>query len=305
MFHGRTYRQRPLGDVLDEIETMDCPYFFFADDNILGYGQKAEERALALFRGMIDRRMRKSWACQVGIDFAHNPEVLRWARRAGCIGVFVGFESINEESLKRMHKVRNLRVGVDNYHSVIARIHNHDMAVHGAFVFGGDGDHKDTFERTIDFLWDSKIDSAQLTILTPLPGTRLYSRLRREGRLLRTNYPEDWKCYDFAEAVFRPMHMTPGELEEGIFQVYKHTTSRTASLRRAIGTFVRTNPQGTVIAHSLNRGLGSLAVRKYRAVKGATTPGRVDIRMSHPAADGGCGDATTTGERVDAGLSQR
>ena len=84
---------------------------------------------------------------------------------------------------------------------------------------------------------------------------------------MRTNYPDDWRHYDFAEAVFVPKHMSPDELEEGIYQVYKHTTSRIASFRRALGTLVRTNPRGTYIAHSLNRGLGSLAARKYRFVK--------------------------------------
>jgi radical SAM superfamily enzyme YgiQ (UPF0313 family) len=267
-YYGRMYRQKPVEDVLNELESLECKYFFFADDNILGYGKAAEQRAIRLFQGMIERRLNKEWACQVGIDFASNPEVLKYARKAGCIGVFIGFESVNEESLKGMHKVRNLRVGVNNYIEVIRRIHEHGMAVHGAFVFGGDGDRKDVFHRSIDFLLDSKIDSAQLTILTPLPGTRLYNRLLLEGRLLRTNYPEDWEFYDFAEAVFVPKHMSPYELEEGVLQVYRHTTSRTTSLRRAFGTLVRTNPRGTFIAYSLNRGLGSLAGMKYRSVYG-------------------------------------
>ena len=285
-FHGRTYRQRPVEEVLDELESLDCNYFFFSDDNILGYGTEAEHRAIRLFQGMVERRLNKEWACQVGIDFANNPHVLKHARKSGCIGAFIGFESINEETLRSMHKVRNLRVGVSNYVQVIKRIHDHGMSVHGAFVFGGDGDKKDVFRRTIEFLFDSKIDSAQLALLTPLPGTRLYARLRQEGRLLRTNYPDDWKHYDFAEAVFRPKHMTPDELEDGIIQAYLHTTSRITSLRRALGTLVRTNPRGTIIAYLLNRGHGSLAIRKYQSVRNSK-PSRADLScLFYPATDG-------------------
>jgi len=299
--HGRTYRQRPVDDVLDEIESLGCGYFFFADDNVLGYGMDAEERAIRLFRGMVGRGLNKAWACQVGIDFASSPDVLRHARRAGCVGVFIGFESINEESLRGMHKARNLRVGVSNYRAVVRRIHDYGMAVHAAFVFGADGDKRDTFDRTAEFLLDSGIDSAQLTILTPLPGTKLYERLRREGRLLRTDYPDDWKYYDFAEAVFRPMHMSPGELEEGVYRVYTTTTSRKVSLRRAFHTFWRTNPRGTVIAYSLNRGLGSLAARKYRFVKATRCVATAHLPWSGAAAEGVCGEVDGVedgGERV-------
>jgi len=285
--HGRTYRQRPVDAVLGEIESLECGYFFFADDNVLGYG--IEERAIRLFRGMVERGLNKAWACQVGIDFARNPEVLSHARRAGCIGVFIGFESINEESLRGMHKARNLRVGISNYRTVVRKIHDYGMAVHAAFVFGADGDKRDTFDRTAEFLLESGIDSAQLTILTPLPGTRLYERLHRDGRLLRTNYPEDWQYYDFAEAVFRPAHMSPGELEDGVLRVYRTTTSRTTSLRRAFRTFVRTNPRGTVIAYALNRGLGSLATRKYRFAQATRPVAPPHLPWTDTAAEGICG----------------
>jgi len=267
-FNGRTYRQRPVEEVLDELECLNCQEFFFSDDNILNYGQKAEQRAIQLFRGMVERGLNKRWVSQVGIDFGNSPDVLKWAHKAGCLAVHIGFESINEESLQSMRKARNLNIGVRNYREVIYRIHDHGIGVHGAFILGSDGDMKDIFQSTIEFILDSKIDSASFTISTPLPGTRLYKRLSSEGRLLRTNYPDDWKHYDFAEAVFRPKHMTPDELEEGVYQVYKHTTSRATSLKRAFNSFSQTkNLPMTASAYSLNRGLGSFATRKYQCVK--------------------------------------
>ena len=269
-FHGRTYRQRSVEEVLDELEALDCKEFFFSDDNILGYGKDAEERAIQLFRGMLKRGLNKRWVSQVGIDFANNPEVLKYAQKAGCMAVLIGFESVNEEALQSMHKVRNLKVGVRNYKEIIKRIHDHGIRIDGAFVFGSDGDRKDVFQRTTEFILDTKIDIAQLTILTPLPGTRLYDRLRSEARLLRTNYPDDWKHYDLFEAVFRPKHMTPDELEDGVCQVYKRVASRLTSLRRALDLLIQKKSldlYGAVITYLWNRGYYSFWMKKYEHMK--------------------------------------
>ena len=170
-----------------------------------------------------------------------------------------------------MHKVRNLRVGVGNYGEVVNRIRDHGIGVIGAFIFGGDGDTSDVFHRTVDFILDSKMDGIQLSILTPLPGTRLYTRLQQEGRLLRTDYPDDWRYYDFLEVVYRPRNMSPNELKEGVTQVYKRTTSRLASARRALHSLLQTgtpNLYGAAAAYLWNRGYGSLWMRKCRHMKG-------------------------------------
>ena len=264
-FYDRTYRQRPVDEVLDEIESLDCKEFFFADDNLLNYGEEAEQRAIRLFKGMYERGLKKCWMSQVGIDFANNPEILKWAQKSGCLGVHIGFESISEESLQGIRKIRNLKVGVRNYRDVISKIHSHGIGVHGAFVLGNDGDDKDIFERTVEFILNSKIDTASFTILTPLPGTRLYRRLSSEGRLLLTNYPEDWKYYDCERAVFKPKHMTPEELEDGVYRIYQQVDSRVVSLKRAFNSFAETKKLPvSVVAYSLNRGLGVLATKKYR-----------------------------------------
>jgi len=287
--HGRTYRQRPIHEVLGELETLNCKEFFFSDDNILGYGKDAEERAIQLFRGMVERGLNKRWLSQVGIDFANNLEVLKWAQQAGCSAVLIGFESVNEEALQAMHKVRNLKVGVRNYKEVIKRIHDHGIRIVGAFVFGSDGDKKDVFQRTMEFILDTKIDMAQLTILTPLPGTRLYDRLRCEARLLRTNYPDDWRHYDLFEAVFRPKHMTPDELEDGVRQVYERVASRLISLRRALDLLVHTGSldwYGAVVTYQVNRGYRSFWMKKYEQMKNGLPSGVRDSYLSHPATDG-------------------
>lgn len=272
-FNGRTYRLRPVEEVLAELETLDSKELLLSDDNILSHGKEGEERAIRLFRGMKERGLNKRWVSQAGIDFGNSPEVLKWAQKSGCYAVMIGFESINEETLKGMRKSRNLKIGVAGYGEIIKRIQAHGIGVYGQFVLGSDGDRKDVFQRTIDFVLGSKMDTASYTIATPLPGTRLFKRLEQEGRLLRTNFPDDWEIYDYAHAVFRPMHMAPEELEDGVYEVYQQTTSRVTSLKRAVNSLWRTrNLPVTLIAYSLNRGFGSLATSKWELGRGPSAP---------------------------------
>ena len=285
-FNGHLYRQRPVEQVLDELETLNTKYFFFSDDNILGHGKQAEERAIRLFRGMADRGLKKQWGCYVGIDFANNPEVLKYAKKAGCLGVFIGFESINEESLQGMHKVRNLRVGVKNYKEVIRKIHDYGIGILGSFVLGSDGDRKDVFDRTTEFILDSKIDATQLSILNPLPGTRLYQRLKQEGRLLRTNYPDDWKYYDFTNVLFKPKNMTPEELDEGVARMHRNLSSRTTALKRALFSVIITrNLPGAAIAYIGNRTAGNLWAKRGRATNDSTSSDLKGDYLQHTSPD--------------------
>lgn len=266
LFNGHKYRQRPVEDVLDELEKLPRKFFMFSDNNILGHGKKAEERAIRLFKGMVDRGIKKRWGCYVGIDFVNNPEVLKWAKKAGCSSCFIGFESLNEESLKEIQKTRNLKMGVDHYKEVVQKIHDNGIGlIIGSFVMGNDHDYLDIFQRTTDFILESKIDTAQLSILNPFPGTRLYKRLEKEGRLLCKNYPHDWQYLDFTKVLYKPKNMTPDQLREGVAQVYRDTSSRLISLKRAITSYKETKDLlGAIVAYFGNRSSGNL----WRKVSG-------------------------------------
>jgi len=282
-FNGRKYRARPVEEVLDELETMDSKNIFFLDNTILGYGEKAEQRAIQLFRGMVDRGLNKRWYSQVNIDIAYSPEVLKWAKKSGCSGLAIGFESISEDALQAMHKVRNLKVGVGRYKEGGKRVHEHGIPIAGAFVLGSDGDTKDVFQRTTEFVLDANVDASQFTIITPLPGTRLYNSLQQEGRLLYTNYPDDWAHYDFTEVVFRPNHMTPDELMEGVTQMYRDTGTRVKSLKRAFTTFIQTKSLiGAFIAYVWNHESTSLWMQKYEYMKNLSPSGVSDSCLPRP-----------------------
>lgn len=282
-FNGRKYRARLVEEVLDELETIDNKNIFFSDNTILGYGQKAEQRAIQLFQGMVDRGLNKRWYSQVNIDIAYSPEVLKWAKKSGCSGLAIGFESISEDALQAMHKVRNLKVGVGRYKEGVKRVHEHGIPIAGAFVLGSDGDTKDVFRRTTEFVLDANVDASQFTIITPLPGTRLYNSLQQEGRLLYTNYPDDWAHYDFTGVVFRPKHMTPDELMEGVTQMYRDTGTRVTSLKRAFTTFIQTKSLiGAFIAYAWNHESGSLWMQKYEYMKSLSPSEVKDTCLSRP-----------------------
>jgi radical SAM superfamily enzyme YgiQ (UPF0313 family) len=211
-FNGCQYRQRPIEEILDELEIIPKKLLFFFDDNIIGYGKEAQERAISLFKGMVKRRIKKRWVSQASLNFADNEEVLKWAAKAGCKMIFLGLESESEEQLHETGKKLNLRMGVDAYRDVIRKIHRHGISVNAGFIFGMDYDNVESINRRFDYMINSQIDAFQTTILTPLPGTALFEKFNNEGRLLKTDFPEDWKYYDYAEPVIQPANMTPEEL---------------------------------------------------------------------------------------------
>ena len=114
--------------------------------------------------------LRKSWGSQVCITIAEHDDLLRAAAEAGANTFYIGFESIDAESLKSVDKKINLRPIIRNYKKTIKKIHDHGIGVIGGFILGTDGDTKDIFDKTIEFIHETGIDGSQFTIMTPFPG---------------------------------------------------------------------------------------------------------------------------------------
>ena len=108
-FNGNHYRQRPVEEVLDELETIPHDRVYFVDDNIIGYNKKSTERAKALFKGMIERGIKKDWYCQASLNFADDEEVLEYAAKSGCRMVLIGIESEKVHQLEEANKKLNLK----------------------------------------------------------------------------------------------------------------------------------------------------------------------------------------------------
>jgi len=226
-YNGRRYRRRPTNEILDELETIPNEMLFFVDDNIVGYGERCQQQALELFQGMVERGLKKQWFCQASMNIADDPHLLEWAARAGCRMIFLGVEADDPDALTEMNKRLNLKYGTTSYENSFERIHRAGIAVLGAFIFGTDGDTPEKLYRRADYMINSSVDVMQITIMTPLPGTRLYDRLRSEGRLLFTDFPKDWGRYDLTSLVHQPRDMEYLELRETlrdcILRVYDPT----------------------------------------------------------------------------------
>lgn len=203
-FYGRKYRKRPLDLVLRELEELrkTNAFAFFVDDNIVA----DRSYSLPLFEGM--KGMGFKWLSHAPIDFAADRELMKAAGESGCIGMFVGFESLNQEALTAMGKQTNR---ARSYLADAQAFRDHGIGILGSFVLGYDGDTPDVFEKTLRFCEEARLESAIFPILTPYPGTSVRKRLDAEGRIISN----DWRDYDMEHVTFRPNAMTVEQLQEG------------------------------------------------------------------------------------------
>jgi radical SAM superfamily enzyme YgiQ (UPF0313 family) len=201
-FFGRTYRCRPVQDVVNELGTFNGgKYFFFVDDNIVGKPKFAKE----LFRAIIPYKIR--WFGQASVTIAKDDELLELAAASGCIGLLIGFESIYPASLATVAKSINV---VDDYEEIIRKIHSKGIGIHGFFITGLDEDNEDVFERTVRFAQKMRLESAGFAYPMPLPGTDFYDSLDKEGRIIT----KEWSRYA-NEIVFEPKLMSRNVLQKG------------------------------------------------------------------------------------------
>lgn len=263
-FNGSSYRLRNIENVIDEIRSIKSKRIFIVDDNIVGSGPKYIRRAKEFFDRLQD--CNKEWGGQTCLNIVEHDDVLKSAQRSGCKAFLVGFESLDAATLDSMHKSVNLRPNSRNFRDAIKKIHDHGIAIVGCFIFGTDGQHKDAFRRTIDFVLENEIDAVQMTLETPLPGTAFYRQMQEEDRLLLTHYPEDWRHYTIFEPVFRMNGMSPREAYEGLLGAYAEVSSLKSSLVRGLRTFRNTRSLfSTGISFSWN-------YQAYKTLRHTPTP---------------------------------
>lgn len=187
---GVRYRFRPAENVVEEVRSLNGRTIYFVDDNIIGNPERAKD----LFRALAPLQQR--WASQVTINFAYDDELMRLAKESGCQGVFIGFETLSQSSVRDAGKGVNRP---DKYLDGIARIHKAGIKVWGSFIFGFDNDDLETFRETLDFIERSKMEFAQFSLMTPLPGTALFRQFEEEDRILH----RDWRLFDLGAVVFK------------------------------------------------------------------------------------------------------
>jgi radical SAM superfamily enzyme YgiQ (UPF0313 family) len=223
-FNGRIYRQRPVEDVLDELEKNLGKFksVIFADDNLVGQTKKHRENALKLFKGIVDRGLKFQWFSQVTVDIAEDDEVLEWAAKSGCKILLVGIEAETTEGLDYMNKTVNKRKGgVAYYQKAFEKINQHGIAVLGTFILGLETDTAQDIRNRAEFIVKSRVDAVQCSILTPFPGTKLYQRIKDNGQIACKNFPEDWNHFRFMDLAFHHPKMETNELAEEIEKAWR------------------------------------------------------------------------------------
>jgi radical SAM superfamily enzyme YgiQ (UPF0313 family) len=212
---GLRYRQRTAADVLAELRGIPQQSICFLDDNLIGHTAESKARAKAIFSGMIAEKMHKRWWMQASINLAEDEEVVRLAAKAGCMFALIGFETTDDSLLSDMGKGVNLKTGTQNYAAVVSTLHRHGIGVLGAFIIGNDGETEQTYRDIADLIIHAGVDIVQVSILTPLPGTRLMEQLTASGRVILDDYPADWDKYRFSYLTHRPEGPTADAVYRG------------------------------------------------------------------------------------------
>ena len=201
---GKKYRYRSTENVLAELRRYDSRkhVIFFYDDNFAANRKHTKE----LLEGMIRENLKFTWTTQVRADVAQDIELVELMKRAGCHTVYIGFESVNPDSLEAMKKKQT----VEEITAAVKVLHKHRIHIHGMFVYGFDQDDWKTVKRTVRFAKKSGLSSTQFLILTPLPGTEFHEKVASENRIQF----QDWALYDAHHAVFRPARFSIFDLQK-------------------------------------------------------------------------------------------
>ena len=235
-FNGKSSRRRTVDDVIGEIQRIkewrrnqlvdqmvkgpvwhrvmtglkiltgieDGAIFAFVDDLHNSNRDYCKKLWTAL------KELNIKWGAQCTLFLGSEPDMVKLAAESGCVAMFVGMESINQDVLADMNKPFNQE---KNFADQIQCFHDHGIMVNPGIIFGSDGDDESVFENTIDFLIKCRVELAYINISTPLPGTVLFERLKAEGRI----FDWDWSHYDGKHVVYQPKRMTPKVLQEGFF----------------------------------------------------------------------------------------
>ena len=201
------------------------------DDNLIGTRPEHIARAKDLFRAMAQADLRKEWIAQATINFADDEELLALAAKAGCRGVFIGFESPTPEGLQEIGKKFNLLKGRD-FRASVRRIQRHNILVAGSFIMGLDIDEPGIGKRIAEAAGQYGVDNLNVLFLTPLPGTRLWDQMKAQGRIALDTFPDDWKYYTLTFPVARYKHFSLNGIIQEMISCNRDFYSMPRILRR-------------------------------------------------------------------------
>lgn len=226
--YGKTYRHKEIDQLVKEVNEVKRLWKFaqigFADDNM--FLDKSFSRQL------LERfaKMNFAWYAQTDISIADHDDLLKLMHECGCRVLFIGFESVIEQNLRRFSGNPIKRVSINRYSEIIDKIQRNGIGVYGSFIIGLDGDDETTAEKTLDFIINNHLMGAQITLLTPFPGSRLRERLSRENRIL----DKKWSDYTAWNPVIKHPRLSPNEMENALLSIYSRMYDKENSRNRAV-----------------------------------------------------------------------
>jgi radical SAM superfamily enzyme YgiQ (UPF0313 family) len=215
----KTYINRPVDDVIKDINTLKTRHIMFIDDNFIGNPKWTKELLRAI------KPLQLKWNAAVTSNIVDMPILLDDMKEAGCQSLFIGFESINSKSLESVHKVQNT---VNRYEKLVDELHRRGIMVNASFVFGLDEDDGSIFKSTLEWIVKNRIETVTSHILTPYPGTKLYKELLAVNRIVDFNLTN----YNTANVVYKPKNMSAEELYNGYLWIYKEMYTFKNIMRR-------------------------------------------------------------------------
>jgi radical SAM superfamily enzyme YgiQ (UPF0313 family) len=249
--NGNNYYTRPIDQVIEELKKIPQKIIMFYDASLTINPSYTKE----LFKKMIPLKKKFFLNGNVNV-LADDEELVKLSKKAGCIAWLIGFESVSQETINSIGKNTNK---VSIYKKAVDQIHKNKMAVIGDFMFGFDNDTNDVFKSTLNAIKDLKLDVADFTIVTPFPGTPLFKQLDKEERLLT----KEWKNYSMYNVVFKPKNMTPEELINGVYFIYKNFYRPSESIKRIIRSLkYGIIPFFSVMARNIITTMGSTRIKK-------------------------------------------
>lgn len=206
--NGKSFYTQAVDRVLAEIDALPGKHLYFLDDNLMG--------DLRFFTALMDgmQGMGRVWQASGTLSAILTPEVIKKAAQSGLGSLFVGFETLNPTALKLQHKYQNLN---RNYNTAINLLHEHGVMINGSFIFGLDEDDETVFSRTVDWAIQKGLETATFHILTPYPGTALFSQMQAQNRISSF----DWEKYDTRHVVYKPTSISTQALQDGYWQAYR------------------------------------------------------------------------------------
>ena len=212
---GKKVRFRPIDHVMRDVAAIKSlwkhPNLSFADDNLV-VNRRYTLDLLTELRGFQVR-----YFLQADISLAEDDELLRSLKDSGCSMVFIGFETVTDQSLRAIDEHGFKHRYLNRYSSLIQKIQSMGIGVYGAFMIGFDEDTPESIKRLSDFICSNHLYASQLTILTPYPGSRLRQDMALQDRLLDL----DWSHYNCTEVTFRPKNFSPPELQSAYNRLHE------------------------------------------------------------------------------------